>query len=149
MPTIYEHHSSHDDFTSGIAGNVESAVGMADSALLMATQGPARKCAVGTVDSALLMATQGSAKQVENIGAVITIMPEGINSIGEDGWEELEFAVDSGASETVVGPDMISSAETKEESASRRGVRYEVANGVRMVNLGEKALCGNKRRRVE
>ena len=45
---------------------------------------------------------------------LMTIVPEEINSIGEDGWEEIEFAVDSGASETVVGPHMIFSTETKE-----------------------------------
>ena len=55
-------------------------------------------------------------------------------------WEEFELAVDSGASETVVGADMILSADVVEGPASRRGVEYEVANGVRIPNLGEKKL---------
>ena len=33
---------------------------------------------------------------------------------------------------------MLSSVETKEGQASKRGVEYEVANGVRIPNLGEK-----------
>ena len=65
-------------------------------------------------------------------------MPDEINSIGTDGWEGIDFVVDSGASETVIGPEMINSAETKAGQGSRRGVRYEVANGVRIDNLGEK-----------
>ena len=52
------------------------------------------------------------------------------------------MAVDSGASETVVSEDMISSAELKEGPASRRGVQYEVANGIRIPNLGEKKFIG-------
>ena len=46
------------------------------------------------------------------------------------------MAVDSGASETVVGPDMICSADIKEGTACKRGVVYEVANGVMIENLG-------------
>ena len=86
----------------------------------------------------MLMAKRDLAKPEKAINALTTIVPEEINSIGNDGWEEFEFAVDSGASETVIGPEMISSAETKESAASKRGVVYEVANGVRIENLGEK-----------
>ena len=56
----------------------------------------------------------------------------GINSVSGDGWEEVEMTVDSGASETVIGEDMISAVELKEGAACRRGVMYEVANGVRI-----------------
>ena len=48
--------------------------------------------------------------------------------------------VDSGASETVVPPHMVTSAETVPSDASRRGVMYEVANGARIPNLGEKTF---------
>ena len=72
------------------------------------------------------------------LSALLTISPDVLNSIGDDGWEEVELAVDSGASETVVSEDMISSAEIKQGLASKRGVQYEVANGVRIPNLGEK-----------
>ena len=50
--------------------------------------------------------------------------------------------VDSGASETVVSEDMIVTADIQEGQASRRGVEYEVANGVRIPNLGEKKFIG-------
>ena len=57
-------------------------------------------------------------------------------------WEEIELAVDSGASETVVNDDMLKSVQTQESAASRRGVEYEVANGIRIPNLGEKRFIG-------
>ena len=53
-------------------------------------------------------------------------------------WEEIEMAVDSGATETVVGEDDLTSVELKEGAASKRGTVYEVANGVQIPNLGEK-----------
>ena len=56
----------------------------------------------------------------------------------EDGWELVDLNVDSGASETVIGEDMLLAIPTVQGDASRRGVEYEVANGVRIPNLGEK-----------
>ena len=79
----------------------------------------------------------------QEIKLLQAIEPEGINkldSLGE--WEEIELAVDSGATETVINEDMIRSVEMKEGPASRRGVEYEVANGVRIPNLGEKKFVG-------
>ena len=68
-------------------------------------------------------------------------MPEGVNRIETNGeWEEIEMAVDSGANETVVNEDMVESVEVVEGEASRRGVKYEVATGVLIQNLGEKRL---------
>ena len=52
------------------------------------------------------------------------------------------MCVDSGASETVVNEEMIITADVQEGPASRRGVEYEVANGVRIPNLGEKKFIG-------
>ena len=66
------------------------------------------------------------------------IEPEGVNMIMQGEWQELEMAVDSGATETVVGEDMLTDIDTKPGAASRKGVQYEVANGVRIPNLGEK-----------
>ena len=66
------------------------------------------------------------------------IEPEGVNMIMQGEWQELEIAVDSGATETVVGEDMLTDIDTKPGAASRKGVQYEVANGVRIPNLGEK-----------
>ena len=54
----------------------------------------------------------------------------------------MEFAVDSGASETVVNEEMLPDVEVKEGPASKRGVEYEVANGEKIPNLGEKKFRG-------
>ena len=68
-----------------------------------------------------------------------TVEPEGLMCVETSGdWEEVEMAVDSGATETVVGENMVTSIETKEGPASRRGVNYEVADGTLIPNLGEK-----------
>ena len=57
-------------------------------------------------------------------------------------WEVVEFAVDSGASETVVSEAMVASVATKPSLASSRGVSYEVANGEVIPNLGETDILG-------
>ena len=71
-----------------------------------------------------------------------TIFPEGLNVLGKGEWEMIELAVDSGATETVVGDDMLTSIETKESWGSKKGVEYEVANGDTIPNLGEKKFNG-------
>jgi len=61
-----------------------------------------------------------------------TVEPESLNNVvGE--WEEIEMAVDSGATETVLGGEMLKTVETKPGDASRRGVKYEVADGTLMI----------------
>lgn len=77
-----------------------------------------------------------------------TIEPEGLNTVVE-GWDKVEFHVDSGATETVVNPDMLHSIETREGLAQRRGVKYEVANGLRIPNLGEKVFKGVSEEGIE
>ena len=67
-----------------------------------------------------------------------TMMPASLNAVRSDGWEEVEMAVDSGASETVIGEDMVATATLNESEGSRRGVEYKVANGESLPNLGEK-----------
>ena len=77
--------------------------------------------------------------EMEMIKPIRTIEPENLNTVTEDGmWEEIEMAVDSGATESVVHQGMPSSVPTVPGSASRRGVEYEVANGHRLPNEGEK-----------
>ena len=53
------------------------------------------------------------------------------------------MAVDSGATETVVGTDMLTHIATTEGDACRRGVQYEVASGELIDNLGEKKFVGH------
>ena len=62
----------------------------------------------------------GMEKEKMQLNALMTIVPDSLNSVTNDGWEEIEMTVDSGASETVVGEDMISAVATKEGQASRR-----------------------------
>lgn len=78
----------------------------------------------------------------QNLNTLVTICPEGLNTVKEGEWEQVELAVDSGAAETVINEDMILSVTTQDSQASRKGVEYEVANGIRIPNLGEKRFVG-------
>ena len=69
-----------------------------------------------------------------------TLQPAALNAIRADGWEKVEMAVDSGASETVVGEDMIATAALKESEGSRRGIEYKVANGKAYPTLAKRSL---------
>ena len=68
------------------------------------------------------------------------IVPEGLNNVGDQEWEELEMTVDSGATETGINEDMLHNIELKQGQAYKRGVKYEVANGEVSDNLGEKTF---------
>ena len=73
----------------------------------------------------------------------MTIEPERYNAITtEEGYEEVELAVDSGATETVIPEEILTHVELKEGEAFKRGVKYEVANGVRIGNQGERKFTG-------
>ena len=50
------------------------------------------------------------------------------------------MAVDSGATETVVSEEMVKAVETQPGEAMKRGVRYEVASGDLIPNLGAKCF---------
>ena len=67
---------------------------------------------------------------------------ETLNYVGANGWEEIELAVDSGASETVIGQDMAQSAALYEGNTEKRNKVYEMADGVTLPNLGEKEFIG-------
>eukprot|EP00973_Karenia_brevis_P040508 5601081-Karenia_brevis.AAC.1 len=69
------------------------------------------------------------------------VYPAGINGVGhgeKEEWEELDIAVDSGATETVVPEDRLEGVKTEEGEAYKKRVRYEVADGTLIPNLGEK-----------
>ena len=102
-------------------------------------QGGQAACGVGPADPT---GSEVDLKGLGRLNLLETVTPEGIRSVMDGYWEEVIFAVDSGASETVAPEDCIMSAETKEGMASRRGVQYEVANGVKIPNLGEKRFVG-------
>ena len=66
-------------------------------------------------------------------------MPEGLKSVEEaPEWEVLETAMDSGASESAFNDEMLTRVETVEGEAMKKGVQYEVADGILIPNLGEK-----------
>ena len=76
------------------------------------------------------------------LGALTTIEPMTVNKVDTKGeWEEIKMAVDSGATETVMGENDLLCVETKLGEAAKRGVEYEVANGVVIPNLGEKTFA--------
>ena len=52
-----------------------------------------------------------------------TVEPDVIKAVTENGWEEIEMAVDTAATEAVVGEEMLESVETKEGAAKRRGIQ--------------------------
>ena len=77
------------------------------------------------------------------LSPLVTIEPDSLNPVVDaPQWELLEIAVDSGASETVIPENAIRSAPLEPSDASRRGVMYEVANGHRIANLGQKTFSG-------
>ena len=57
-------------------------------------------------------------------------------------WEKVRLYVDSGATETVIGESILGFVELREGLAFIRGVKYEVANGIRIPNLGERSFVG-------
>ena len=76
------------------------------------------------------------------MGSLVEICRESINSVDKDEWQEVHLAVDSGATETVVGTNMLTHIETTEGVAYKKGVQYEVASGELIDNLGEKQFIG-------
>ena len=74
----------------------------------------------------------------QNLNLFREVERPGIRNLDEQVWEEIELAVDSGATETVVNEDMLTNVETTEGDAYRRGVEYEVASGQTIPNMGEK-----------
>ena len=86
---------------------------------------------------------QATATPMGRLSPLTTIEPAGLAPVAEaPEWEAIELAVDSGASETVIPEGMIKSVDIQPSEASKRGVQYEVANGHRIPNLGQKAFQG-------
>ena len=79
-------------------------------------------------------------KREEELNVLVAKEPTGaICTVAEDEWVEIEVAIDSGATETVMVEETLSGiVDIIEGPALRRGVAYEVANGVEIPNLGER-----------
>ena len=103
-------------------------------------QGSTASSLVGPKIGETLTPSQAKPSKQE-LQSLQAVYPQGVNSVAENGeWEEIELAVDSGATETVVGEEMLHSIKTTEGESFKRGVEYEVANGVTIPNLGEKCF---------
>ena len=75
----------------------------------------------------------------KKLGTLGIVVPQGLNAVSEaPEWEEIEMAVDSGASESVVNEGQLDGIETLEGPDKKRGIQYEVADGTLIPNLGEK-----------
>ena len=78
-------------------------------------------------------------EEVMRLNVLGVIEPLGVKGLEEAGeWEELEMAVDSGAGETVIEEDALWSVAVVEGEALRKGVKYELADGTLIDNMGEK-----------
>ena len=95
---------------------------------------------VVTSGSAQVSVLETSAPPLSTLGSLGIRMPAGLSSVEEVApeWEEIEMAVDSGASESVVSEDMLTGVETVEGYAKNKGIQYEVADGTLIPKLGEK-----------
>jgi hypothetical protein len=97
----------------------------------------ARACDIDAINNMETMFTKMKTEMTLN--PIKTIEPNNLNNISEDGvWEEIELAVDSGATESVVPSTLPASIPTVDGPASKRGVLYEVASGHQIPNEGEK-----------
>ena len=82
---------------------------------------------------------EGCACEAGKVSTLRAVAPENIRNLDEaPEWEEIEVALDSGATESVCREDMLTNVETVEGDAQRKGVQYEVADGTLIPNLGEK-----------
>lgn len=78
-----------------------------------------------------------------SLATLKTIEPAGINAVAEDEWVEIEIAVDSGATETVMSEEALNGIiDITESAACKRGIVYEVADGAQTPNLGELNYLG-------
>ena len=77
------------------------------------------------------------------LNPIVATEPQSVNGVTEDDeWEEVKLAVDSGATETVIPPDILEGVQLRQGAPYKGGVEYEVANGVQIPNLGERKFTG-------
>ena len=69
--------------------------------------------------------------------------PRGANTItGAEEWIEVEFMMDSGATDTVMPADELEEVPVEESTGSRLGWSYRVANGDEVANEGQNTFAG-------
>ena len=87
---------------------------------------------------------QSAGKKVLNLFAKVSSIAGGLNEFARadtDKWEQIEAVVDSGATVPVLSPTMAKLYKVEPSEASLAGVEYEVANGERLANLGQKVMA--------
>ena len=84
-----------------------------------------------------------SVEASHKIMPLMTVEPSGVNALGNEEWVEIDVAVDSGATETVMSEETLNGViDITEGPACKRGVKYEVADGVQNPNRGERRFVG-------
>ena len=74
----------------------------------------------------------------QTLDNLIQVLDESMRTVQEaDEWEEIEMIVDSGASGTVVGTNMVRAVEA---SNVKENVTFKLADGSRTPHMGEKAF---------
>ena len=77
------------------------------------------------------------------LSPIVATELQSVNGVTEDDeWEEVKLAVDSGATETVIPPDILEDVGLRQGAPYKRGVEHEVASGVQIPNLGEREFPG-------
>lgn len=81
-------------------------------------------------------------RHLEDLKLLVCRGPDSVMTVSENEYEELEFGADCGASDAVVGPDMLGTVRAEDGDAKRRGISYEIASGELHPNLEEKTCIG-------
>ena len=76
--------------------------------------------------------------ELRSLGSLREITNDSARAVGETPeWEELDMMVDSGASVTVINNEMVKAVEAAD---AKPNVRYEVADGSLIENMGRKTF---------
>ena len=79
-----------------------------------------------------------------------TKWPGGLNNILEEpDWGELEWCVDSGTTETVIGDTVLRSIRMTESPGPKAGVTHTVANMGTIPDLGQQTFRGETEEGIE
>ena len=65
-----------------------------------------------------------TAKTQSSLGPLQTVELDVLNVVKKGEWEEVTMYIDTGATETVVGEEVLASVEAQEVAASKRGVQH-------------------------
>ena len=85
-----------------------------------------------------------SEENKQEVNSLSEVEPEGLRAAkkatSQEEWTEMEWTVDSGAAESVLGEKQAPNVDTVEGEKCKKGVQYEIASGDLIPNLGEKKM---------